>query len=161
MNQFTDGSAVTPGKVIATFVDYSDAQRLVDHLADKKFPVQHVQIIGRGLHSVEQVIGRVTVLRAALSGLISGVLLGVLFGALLGIFIDNTDWWKPLLVGAAFGAVWGAVTGAIGHALTGGRRDFASLQTMKADRYEVHVTPEFADQATSIAAGLPQKLTGA
>jgi len=161
MNEFTDAAAVTPGQVIATFADYSDAQRLVDHLADQKFPVQHVQIIGRGLHSVEQVIGRVTVLRAALSGLISGILLGVLFGALLGIFIDTTDWWKPLLVGAAFGAIWGAVTGALGHALTGGKRDFASLQSMKADRYEVHVSPEFAEQAISVAASLPRKLTGA
>lgn len=160
MNEFADASVVTPGQVIATYADYSDAQRLVDHLSDKGFPVQSVQIIGRGLHSVEQVVGRMTTARAALSGLVSGALLGVLFGALLGIFIEDVDWWKPLLVGAAFGALWGAITGAIGHAVTKGKRDFASVQSMKADRYEVHVAPDKAQQAIALAAQLPQKLTG-
>lgn len=159
MSQFADTSGVTPGQIIATYADYTDAQRLVDHLSDAEFPVQHVQIIGRGLHSVEQVVGRVTVVRAAVGGLMSGALLGVLFGALLGIFVDDVDWWKPLVVGVILGAVWGAVAGAIGHATTRGERDFASVQSLRADRYEVHVTPEFAAQAISLAAQLPRKLT--
>ena len=157
---FTAPSGVSTGVVIGSYADYADAQRLVDHLSDSKFPVQHVRIIGRGLHSVEQVVGRMTKARAAISGLISGALLGLLFGWLMGIFVKDVEWWKPLLVGAAFGALWGALMGFLGHSLTRGQRDFSSLRGLGADKYDVEVDPEQADAARQVAASLPQKLTG-
>ena len=159
IDPFTAPAGVRPGNSIGTFADYADAQRLVDFLSDKGFPVQHLRIIGRGLHSVEQVVGRVTKWRAALSGLLSGAMLGVLIGWLLGIFVEGNDWWKPLVVGAIFGAFWGAVTGFIAHSLTGGRRDFASVRGVTADSYDVEVDAEHADAARSLASQLPQKLT--
>lgn len=161
VSAFSAPSGVTGMTVIGTYADYADAQRLVDFLSDKGFAVQHLRIIGRGLHSVEQVVGRVTKWRAALSGLVSGALLGLLFGWLLSIFVDGNDWWKPLLVGAAFGAFWGAVTGFIAQAMTGGKRDFASVKGVAADTYEVEVDADQADSARQLVAQLPQKLTSA
>ena len=44
----------------------------VDRLSDDGFPVEHVRIVGTGLHSVEQVTGRLTKGRAALGGAAAG-----------------------------------------------------------------------------------------
>lgn len=157
---FVAPSGVSKGTVIGSYVNYADAQRLVDHLADRKFPVQHVRIIGRGLHTVEQVVGRMNTARAAVSGAVTGGMMGVLFGALLGMFVRNgSAAWKPLLVGLLLGVLWGALGGVAGHLLTRGQRDFASVRGMAADRYDVEVDPDHADAARSIAASLPQKLT--
>ena len=99
------GPAANPGMfparpesvVIATYPNYLEAQKLVDRLSDKGFPVQHVRIIGRGLHSVEQVITRMTTAKAALMGAASGAWFGLLVGLLLSLF-TITDWWKPVLL---------------------------------------------------------------
>lgn len=160
MENFATPAGIRTAAVIGTYADYADAQRLVDHLSDKGFPVQHVRIVGRGLHSVEQVIGRLTSVRAALSGAMSGALFGLLMGWLLGIFVKDTAFWKPLLLGAVFGAVWGAVTGFVGHAATKGARDFTSVSAMRADHYEVEVDAAKADDARALAAQLVQKLPG-
>jgi hypothetical protein len=44
-------------------------------------------------------------------------------------------------------AVFGRVLGAIAHALQGGRRDFASVGGVHADRVELQVDAEIADEA--------------
>ena len=161
MQEFSAPTGIRSGTVIGTYADYSDAQRLVDFLSDKGFAVQHLRIVGRGLHTVEQVVGRLTKAKAALSGLLSGAFPGLLIGWLPGIFVKGNQFWKPLLVGALFGAFWGAVTGFIAHSMTGGRRDFASVRAMRADSYEVEADNDHADQARQLAAQLPQKLTSA
>jgi len=74
------------------------------------------------------------------------VLIGWLFGAF--------DWFDPVvssawlaLDGLWFGAVVGALIGLLIHASSGGRRDFESVGTMRADRYEVLVDEELATEA--------------
>ena len=54
-----------------------------------------------------------------------------------------------LIAGLVFGAFWGAVA----HALTGGRRDFASIRGIQAARYEVMVNEPDAEAATRILTG--------
>ncbi|WP_153505686.1 general stress protein [Cumulibacter manganitolerans] len=142
-----------PSTVVATYAQYSEAQRLVDLLSDEGFAVQHVRIIGRGLHSVEQVLTRMTTGRAAGMGAASGAWLGLLFGLLLSLFAGGT-WWQPVLLGVVLGVIWGAVLGAISHAATRGRRDFASAQRLEADTYEVEVDREHAEAAQNIAGRL-------
>jgi hypothetical protein len=39
-------------RLVASYDDHADAERAVDALADRGFPVEHVAIVGRGLHSV-------------------------------------------------------------------------------------------------------------
>jgi hypothetical protein len=46
--------------VVALLDSYGEAERAVDYLSDKHFPVRHTAIVGRGLSNVEQVTGRLT-----------------------------------------------------------------------------------------------------
>jgi hypothetical protein len=145
-------------RTVATFDDYGAAERAVDHLADQKFPVERVSIVGRDLNLVEQVVGRVTVLRATLNGAASGALAGLLIGWLFTVF----NWADPvvargwlILDGLWFGAIVGALFGLLSHLLTAGRRDFASVGGLQAAHYDVLVDGEVADEAERLLAGLP------
>src|SRR5690349_5374796 len=67
-------------RTIATTPDYAEAERIVDQLSDRGFPVERVAIVGHDLQVVEQVVGRMTWGRAALNGALSGAFPGVLVG---------------------------------------------------------------------------------
>jgi hypothetical protein len=82
---------------------------------------------------------------------------GFLVGWLFGVF----DWFNPVVAagwlaldGLWFGAIVGALAGLLAHALTGGRRDFGSVGTMTADRYEVLVDEGVSDEARRLLAEL-------
>ena len=141
------GTALRP---LGAFADYEPAQRLVDELSDRQFPVQHLTIVGRDLRLVERVLGRLTVARAALSGALSGAWFGFFVGV---IFWIVSPWLlAPVLWGVFLGASFGAIYGAISHAATGGRRDFASVRSLVAGRYEVLVDEPYAEQAQRLLA---------
>lgn len=142
----------TVGVVVASFDDYLPAQSAVDLLSDKKFDVSAVQIVGKGLRSVEQVQGRMTKGRAALYGVASGAWFGLLLGLLLGIFLPGAVWLSVMLTGLALGALWGAIFGFFGHLASGGRRDFTSVQSLKAQQYDVVVARSLADEAARLLA---------
>ncbi|HEU5474029.1 MAG TPA: general stress protein [Actinophytocola sp.] len=159
MNDEANGHSATdpPGaqlrRTVATFASYGEAERAVDHLADQRFPVEHVAIVGNDVKMVEQVVGRLNWGRAALHGAGSGALVGALIGWLFGLF----NWVQPLVAslvlaayGLIFGAVVGAVFGLIAYALQGGRRDFSSIRLMMPSSYEVQVDPEVADEAARL-----------
>jgi hypothetical protein len=105
---------------VASFTTYREAERAVDLLSDRGFPVERVAIVGRDLQLVEQVTGRMGYGQAALRA-----------------------------------ALQGAVLGLLTHAMTGGRRDFASVSGMQASHYDVLVDEEVADQAAQILARQP------
>jgi hypothetical protein len=67
-------------RVVASYADYRDAEKAVDYLADNRFPVEHVAIVGRELELVQQVTGRLTALDAAARGALSGAVAGLLIG---------------------------------------------------------------------------------
>jgi len=138
-----------PAVTVATYDDYAAAQRAVDHLSDNRFPVENVTIVGTDLRLVERVTGRLTVARSAGYGAIAGAWFGLLVGLVLGIFTD-ANWFGVILFAVLVGAAWGAVFGAVGHALTGGRRDFASISGLQAGRYAVMVTAPHADEAREL-----------
>jgi len=145
--------AEQPRRVVASYSSYRDAERAVDFLSDRRFPVQQVAIVGRDLQTVEQVTGRMGYGRAALNAGATGAVLGLLFGWLFGLF----NWVDPLVTSltlALYGLLWGAVVGAllglVLHALSGGRRDFASVGGVRATRYELMVDDEVADEAARI-----------
>lgn len=153
----SSGDLDTPKVTVATFPDYRSAQRAVDYLSDRRFPVERVSIVGTGLRLVEQVVGRFGLLRATLAGLGSGAWFGLLIGLLLGIFTDTaTGWLGVILVAIAIGAVWGAIFGLIAHALTGGQRDFASVSTLAANEYALMVDADHAQTARDMLASLPR-----
>ena len=142
---------------VATYEDYTAAQRAVDLLSDNKFPVDQVSIVGEDVRLVERVLGRWTVGRAAGAGALSGAWFGLLIGLLFAIFAD-TRWFAVILVAAVVGALWGAAFGAVAHASTGGKRDFQSISSLVAARYLVRVTPEYADAARQLLAQLTPAL---
>jgi uncharacterized membrane protein len=140
----------TPRRAVAAYESYAEAQRAVDRLSDRGFPVEKVAIVGHGLRYVEQVTGRFTTGRAALVGALEGALLGAVLGLLMGlIFTYDPSPAVPLLVlyGLVVGAVLGAALGALLHAATGGTRDFTSVPGLQAQRYEVMVDEDVADRA--------------
>jgi hypothetical protein len=153
-----DGSA--PTVTVATYADYASAQRAVDFLSDNTFPVERTSIVGTDLRLVENVLGRLTIGRAALAGTAAGAWFGLLFGLLLGIFAD-AGWLAVLLLAIVIGAVWGAVFGAIAHAATGGRRDFTSRSSLQAGQYAVLVDAEYAEQARQLLTRLNWQTSGA
>lgn len=139
-------------RVLKTVSTYDEAQRIVDSLSDAGFPVEHLRVVGTGLRSVEQVTGRMTNGRAALYGAASGAWLGLLIGLLLGLFAVGA-WLSVILWAVALGALWGLLFGLIGHAATGGRRDFRSIQGFEAEAYDVLVDAEHIDAAVAQLSG--------
>lgn len=136
-----------PRQVIASFDNYADAQRLVDRMSDGGFPVEHVRIIGDELRTVERVVGRMTKGRAAFAGAASGAWFGLFIGLLLAIFTVGPVWIVTMLTALVIGTFWGGVFGFVAHVATGGERDFDSVKSLEARRYDVCVSAEFAAQA--------------
>jgi hypothetical protein len=142
-------------RTIATYSSYREAEQAVDWLSDQGFAVENVAIVGTGLRTVEQVAGRLTTGRAALTGAGQGALIGLLFALLFGIFFNGPGFLGLLIYAIVAGAVFGAIFGALGHAALGGRRDFASTRTTEAERYELQVDDSVADEAQRLLGSMP------
>lgn len=137
----------TPRRTIARYESYDDAERAVDALSDLRFPVDRVAIVGIGLRSVEQVVGRVTTWRAALYGTGQGALIGLFVGLLFSLFFTGPAFFVVLAYSVVVTALFGGAFGAIAHALQHGRRDFSSVGGVYADSVELQVDAEVADEA--------------
>jgi hypothetical protein len=110
-----------------------------------------VSIVGTGLRYVEDVSGRLTTGRSAAQGAAQGAMLGLLFGLLFGLFFtDAASFFGVVLYGLVAGTAWGAIWGALLHYARRGRRDFGSVARTVADRYEVQVDDQVADEAARL-----------
>ncbi|WP_144782647.1 general stress protein [Microbacterium sp. BH-3-3-3] len=146
----SDITRATPERrVLSSFSDYTGAQAAVDRLSDAGFPVEHTAIVGTGVRIVEQVTGRLTRGRAAGLGAASGAWFGLMIGVLIGL-LSVGGFLGFVLLGLVLGAVWGAVFGFVGHSVTGGRRDFSSVQGFEAERWDVTVDAEHFSRAQSL-----------
>jgi hypothetical protein len=141
------------GLSVGTFDTYADAQRAVDHLADEKFPVENLAIVGTDLRQVERVTGRMTWAKAALGGLASGVWIGLFVGLLLGLFTDE-GWGQIILFSVLWGALFMLILALVGYAATGGRRDFTSQNVTIAAHYEIFCQHQHAEKARELLAKL-------
>jgi hypothetical protein len=139
------------GQVVATYDGYVEAQRAVDHLADQKFPVEQLAIVGTDLHQIERITGRLTWGKAALSGVATGAWLGLFVGLLFGLF-TNEGWGRIIVFSVLWGAFFMLIFGLVGYWLTGGRRDFTSQSVTIAGTYEIYCQHQYADQARDILA---------
>ncbi|TMR13454.1 hypothetical protein ETD86_30820 [Nonomuraea turkmeniaca] len=141
---------------IATYRSYQEAQKTVDFLSDHGFPVKGTLIVGVGLRSIEQVVARMTYLRAVGWGALSGAWFGLLIGLFLGLFTRAA---LPLMGVMLWALLWGAIAGAIfgliAHAVQGGHRDFVSEAGLVADKYEVLVESEHAAKAHELLGKTP------
>lgn len=148
--------APAPRTTAASYGSYREAERAVDYLSDEGFPVERAAIVGTGLKTVEQIAGRLTTARAALAGAAQGAWIGLFFALLLGLFFTIEEGFLGILVyGLAVGALFGSVFAATGQFLQRGRRDFASVKGMEAERYEVQVDHEVSARAKQLLAEMP------
>lgn len=141
------------GLVVGTYDDYPAAQKAVDYLADQKFAVENLAIVGSDLRQVERVTGRLTYGKAALGGLAAGAWLGLFVGLLLGLFTDE-GWLAIILLSVLWGAIFMMIFGVVGYAFTGGRRDFTSQSVTIAGRYEIYCQHQHAEEARNLLAKL-------
>jgi hypothetical protein len=153
-------ASVAPGprRTIASYVNYADAERAVDWLADGGFPVERGAIVGSGVRSVERLAGRMTAGRAALVGAAAGILMGALVALLVGILPWGSGSAGTFASVVVIGVLFGAVSGALLHeARSGGRRDFISATRIEADRYDLQIDEGVADDAERLLAAMPAR----
>lgn len=141
------------GQAIGTFSRYADAQKVVDHLSDQHFDVQAVSIVGHDLRSVERVTGRLSYPRVAMLSAAQGAMFGLFFGVILAMF-GGSGWGVSVLLTVLLGAAFWVILGVISFAAQRGRRDFTSVSTFVAARYDVVVRGDLAQSARQAVQGL-------
>ena len=139
---------------LAVYDDYAAAQKAVDFLSDKEFPVENCMIVGTDLKQVERITGRITTGKIALGGALSGLWLGIFIGLIFTIFDDGSGF-ATVVTTALFGVLFGMVWALVGYAATRGQRDFSSVRTVVATRYEVLVEHKLLQKAQELLAQLP------
>jgi len=144
-------NAMGPHKVVlGTYSSNQAAQHAVDILAEHKFPVEHVVIVGTGLKLEERILGRWTFGRALLTGAGTGAWIGLLIGIIFWIV-------SPWVVGAIISAIiLGVIFGAIFSSVTFflQKRAFMSAPAVVADRYDILVDSEYAEEARRLLAAV-------
>src|SRR5919112_4514590 len=88
---------------VGIYQTYADAQKAVDYLADERFDVQNLAIVGTDLKSVERVLGRRNWGTVVTQGLQSGVSTGLLVALVLLIFAQPGSFLALLAVSLAIG----------------------------------------------------------
>lgn len=154
-------SSSIPTRTIGSYPAYRDAQYVVDGLSDRHFPVERLAIVGAGLESYEKITGRKRYGGAAVEGLAVGAAVGAALGWLFGLLslvIPVSGTIVLTLAGLVIGAVIGAALGVLGHALTRGRRDFSSVSTVRAQRYNVIADADVAVEAERMLADLAPRI---
>jgi hypothetical protein len=140
---------------VGIYQTYAEAQKAVDYLADQRFEVQNLAIVGTDLKSVERVLGRRSWGTVIVQGLQSGLSTGLLVGLVMLIFTKPGSVLLLLLVALAIGIVLGVAFNAAAYAMTGGRRDFTSVTQTVATKYEVLCEHKVAAQAREMLQQMP------
>lgn len=138
---------------VALYDDYADAQKAVDYLADRSFPVEALAIVGTDLRTVERVTGRLTTGRVLASGFLQGATWAGMFAIFMWFMVDGMDLLTAFLFGIlSFGLV-GMAMAWLGHRQRGGDRDFTSMSAVIATHYEVLAEADVADRARNLLSG--------
>ena len=140
---------------VGIYSSYADAQKAVDFLADAKFEVQNLAIVGTDLKSVERVLGRRNWGTVITQGLQSGISTGLLVGLVTLIFIRPESILLLLIVALGIGVLLGVAFSAAAYAMSRGRRDFTSVTQTIATKYEVLCEHKVAAQAREMLQGMP------
>jgi len=142
---------VSERHLVASFPTYDEAERAVDSLSDDGFEVERLTIVADQLQLVERVTGRRGYAREAVAGAANGAVIGATLGFILGLFslVDPLISGLALaFYGALFGAALGVMFGVLSHWISAGRRDFSSVRSVEAGRYDVVAdTVEHAEEA--------------
>lgn len=137
------------GWPIGSYDTYEQAQRAVDFLADRDFPVQDITIVGVEPMLVERVAGRLSWGRVLGAAAASGAWFGLFVGLLLSMFTAGAGL-LPILIGLVGGVGASMIFAAISYASTRGRRDFVSQSQLVAKRYDVLCQPRNAEAGRNL-----------
>jgi Heat induced stress protein YflT domain len=137
------------GWPIGSYDTYEQAQRAVDFLADRDFPVQDITIVGVEPMLVERVEGRLSWGRVLGAAAASGAWFGLFVGVLLSMFSAGAGL-LPILIGLVGGVGASMIFAAISYASTRGRRDFVSQSQLVARRYDVLCQPRSAEAGRNL-----------
>jgi hypothetical protein len=140
---------------VGIYNSYADAQKAVDYLADEKFEVQNLAIVGTDLKSVERVLGRRNWGTVITQGMQSGISTGLLVALVMLIFAKPGSFLLLLVVSLAIGIALGVGFSAAAYAMSRGRRDFTSISQTVATKYEVLCEHKVAAQAREMLQGMP------
>jgi len=141
------------GETVAVYSTYLDAQKAVELLAEKQFPVTAVTIVGSDLRMVERVTGRLSYPRVASGGFLMGAWFGMFVGLLLTLF-DTGSTTSPLVPSILLGGAFGLLMSVLTYAFTRGRRDFTTASQIVAASYTVLCAPEHAHKARNLLQGM-------
>ena len=140
---------------VGIYNSYADAQKAVDYLADEKFEVQNLAIVGTDLKSVERVLGRRNWGTVITQGMQSGISTGLLVALVMLIFAQPGSFLILLTVSLAIGISLGIGFSAAAYAMTRGKRDFTSVTQTVATKYEVLCEHKVAAQAREMLRSMP------
>jgi hypothetical protein len=140
---------------VGIYNSYADAQKAVDYLADEKFEVQNLAIVGTDLKSVERVLGRRNWGTVITQGTQSGISTGLLVALVMLIFAKPGSFLLLLVVSLAIGIALGVGFSAAAYAMSRGKRDFTSITQTVATKYEVLCEHKVAAQAREMLQGMP------
>jgi Heat induced stress protein YflT domain len=140
---------------VGIYNSYADAQKAVDYLADEKFEVQNLAIVGTDLKSVERVLGRRNWGTVVTQGMQSGISTGLLVALVMLIFAQPGSFLLLLAVSLAIGIALGVGFSAAAYAMSRGKRDFTSITQTVATKYEVLCEHKVAAQAREMLQGMP------
>lgn len=134
---------------------YDEAQQVVDFLADARFPVENLCIVGTELKSMERVLGRQSWGRVIGAGVQSGLSTGLMITLLMWVFMPTANFLLLVLYALSIGIVIGIVFAALGYWMSQGKRDFRSVSQTIATKYELLAEHKVAGQARELIASMP------
>jgi hypothetical protein len=140
----TDG-----GEVVASFQSHGEAQRAVNELVERGFPVDRVAIVARGLRLVEHIIGPVGHGRAAIRGAVIGAVAGAFGGGVLSAVAWPDDLGALAAWGLVLGLVIGVLVGLLHRPWRRGQ-SYASTTAFEAAYFDVVAPADAAEAAARI-----------
>ncbi len=129
------------GTEVAAFKRYEEAVRAVEVLGEAGFPLDTVTVVGSDLHLVEQVVGKLTPARVAISGAGQGLTWGLLM-ALLSFFMMPQATPVIALIAISVGVLAGVLISVLTWSMSSRKRSFAARSSMVAARYAVLVSAD-------------------
>lgn len=147
------------GTEVASFRKYEDAVTAVELLGSEGFALEAVTIVGSDLHLVEQVQGKLTPARVALSGASQGMIWGLMLG-FISMLAFPTGGLLIATIAVCVGILGGVLFAVVGWSANANKRTFAARSALVASRYAVLVSQE-AERAFNLLSGLAGNLNQA
>lgn len=141
---------------VGVYGTYDEAQQVVDYLADARFPVENLCIVGTELKSIERVLGRRSWGTVVGTGVQTGLSTGLMITLVMWLLNPGTNFLVLAIYALGIGIAIGIVMAALSYWMSQGKRDFTSVSQTMATKYELLAEHKVATQAREIVATMPR-----